>query len=595
MTTKMRACLVCLLALLMISCGGGSSSPPPPPPVTLIISPTSATVALNSARGFTATDSTGAVVAVNWTLNAAIGNLQPSGNTAMYTAPINFPTPNMVNVTATLQSDATKSASASVTIVYPSDNAQSEPVPIKLGTTGGNSTDRVVSGTTVTCCSGTLGSLLTRGGTLFILSNNHVLDNSDTGAIGNPISQPGLVDATPPCSAAATTTVANLSQAAPVKPIGNPGGLGCAGQPTPCGPAPNNVDAAMAAIVAGKVDTTGAILELGAAGPNSIAAAPPSSILAVPATVLAANEQVAKSGRTSGLTCSTLQSVVATVSVVYDSSCGGAPAFTSLFSNQVIVNGGNFSASGDSGSLIVTADTARPVALLYGGNSSTTSGNPIQDVLSALQDPVTHVQPSFVVNPDHAVSCKPTAINPIAPGGSGTQNAAMVAPQEIARATRARELYAAQLMQDLAVAEVSVGPSADNSREGAVVVRVTGALRAPIPAQLDGVRTRVIYDGVPAPRATVTDITGAAAIKEKHVAELFGQTGVQGVGVGVSDDNSAEVALVIYVDITQPRAEIPTLIEGLRTKIIEGDRFRAFNWGKEPAKQQPCSARLQLK
>jgi hypothetical protein len=572
------ACL-CLVALLMISCSGKSSTPPPPP-VTIVIAPTVATLPLNTAQGFTATDSTGAVVAVNWSLSAAIGTLQPSGNTAMYTAPINFPTPNMVNVTATLQSDATKSASAVVTIDYPNDNASLQTLPIDLGTSGGNATDLTVNGTTKTCCSGTLGSLITRGGVTYILSNNHVLAKSDNGTATttDPVTQPGLADNK--CNPG-LNTVAHFTQAAPVKP--NP----CNG--TPCtGPSPSNVDAAIAQIVPGTVNASGAILELGAAGPNSIAAAPPSSTLAMPGAVLAANEGVAKSGRTTGLTCSTLLSVSTNVIVSYNANCGGAVAFSSTFANQVIVNGGNFSGAGDSGSLIVTSDTARPVALLFAGNSTSTSGNPIQNVITAFTSAAG--TPTFVGGADHAVSCEPTSVNPIAsPGGPGAQNVAALAPEEIARATRARELYAGQLLEDPAVSEVSVGASADGPREGAVLIRVTGALHAAIPALVDGVRTRVIYAGVPAPRATVADITGAAEIKDKNVAELFTRSGVQGVGVGVSDDNSAEAALVIYIDIAQPRTEIPAVIDGLRTKIIEGDRFRTFDWGKEPRKPPTCS------
>src|SRR5260370_14416774 len=108
--------------------------------------------------------------------------------------------------------------------------------------------------------------------------------------------------------------------------------------------------------------------------------------------------------------------VSTTVTVTYDASCGGAPAFTALFTNQVIINGGSFSAAGDSGSLVVTSDTARPVALLYGGNSTSTSANPILDVLNAFNN---GTQPSIVGGADHAVSCAPTASNPSASPASG--------------------------------------------------------------------------------------------------------------------------------------------------------------------------------
>src|SRR5262249_36776874 len=150
----------------------------------------------------------------------------------------------------------------------------------------------------------------------------------------------------------------------------------CAGQPAPCGPAPSNVDAAIAQIVAGQVDTSGSILDLGTLSGNSIGALPPSASTASPAIALESGEGVAKSGRRTGVTCSSLQSVIPPVTVQYAATCGGPTAFTATFSNQVIINGGNFSAPGDSGSLVVTSDTARPLGLLYGGNSTSSSANP---------------------------------------------------------------------------------------------------------------------------------------------------------------------------------------------------------------------------
>jgi hypothetical protein len=502
-------------------------------------------------------------VAVNWSLSAPIGMLEPSGNIVMYLAPGSFPTPNTVTVKATLQSDSTKSATATVTIDYPSHNANLQAFPIKLGTSGGNANDL---GTKV-CCIGTLGSLIQRGTTKFILSNNHVLARSGQGVAGEAINQPGQLPCFP-----VENTVANLTEAAALKPASGTSG-----------PAPSNVDAAIAQIVPGAVDTSGTILELGAASPASIADAPPSSTLAIPASVLATNEGVAKSGLGSGLTCSTLQSVSVMISVQYASVCGGTTAFTSTFNNQVIVNGGTFSAPGDSGSLIVTSDTARPVALLYGGNSTSTSGNPIQDIIIAFTNG--SGTPAIVGGPDHAVSCAPTLSNSRAPNGPGT---AALSAQQATRAAMARDRFAGQLMQDPAVAEVSVGPSADNPKEGAILVRVTGEIRVPIPAQLDGVRTRVIYDGVPAPRATAADINRAITIKEVHAEGMMAQPGVQGFGVGVSADNSAEPALIIYVIAGEPYPDFPAVIDGFRTQIMEGDRFRAFDWGNETRKPQSC-------
>src|SRR5438552_17811291 len=84
---------------------------------------------------------------------------------------------------------------------------------------------------------------------------------------------------------------------------------------------------------------------------------------------------VAKSGRSSGLTCSSVQTINTSVRIDYQTSCNGGTTFTVTFNKQVVVGGGRFSAAGDSGSLIVDSQTAQPVALLYGGNSSGPVGN----------------------------------------------------------------------------------------------------------------------------------------------------------------------------------------------------------------------------
>lgn len=89
---------------------------------------------------------------------------------------------------------------------------------------------------------------------------------------------------------------------------------------------------------------------------------------------------VQKSGRTTGRTTGTIQTVNATVSVDYGAGCG-----TAKFVGQFIVTPGGFSAPGDSGSLILTNNTAKkPVGLLFAGSSTITVANRIADVLGAL-------------------------------------------------------------------------------------------------------------------------------------------------------------------------------------------------------------------
>src|SRR5579859_1713357 len=345
--------------------------------------------------------------------------------------------------------------------VFPNDEQLAQTAPVKVGTSGANANDL---GATV-CCIGTLGSLWTAPGIAnpVILSNNHVLDRSDKGVAGEAINQP-LQLACTASTAPPPLTVAHLTKGATLKPVANePGKCGTSKAPL-CGHSPSNVDAAIAEIVPGEVDLSGNILDLGPVGATSIAAAPPSSTIGVPTL----NEPVGKSGRTTGLTCSTIATIGLTIVIEYDATCGDAsPAYASYFNGQISISGGSFSAAGDSGSLIVDTTTARPVALLYGGSPTDTVANPIQDVINAFgaNSPL-----SIVGGPDHAVSCARTAT-----AGSlqvGAAQAALV-PQERQRVTAVQQRRAAQLLQDSSIKSVTVGASADNAVEGALLIHVS--------------------------------------------------------------------------------------------------------------------------
>lgn len=575
---RLATLLAVAVTLASLGCGGGSSprtptqSRPPTTTAGLSLSPASATVPLGGSKTFSARVTSGTLPALTWSVNgvvggnAAVGTITTGGR---YTAPATFPDNNHVTVTATATNDASRKASAGVTVVYPNTAARAQTGAIKLGTSGGNNTDL----TATMCCSGTLGALLRRDGKLFILSNNHVIGKSDKGEAGDPIGQPGLVDTN--CSAG--RVVAHLSQKAPLKT--------------------SNVDAALAEIVSGEVDTSGSILALGDAGSSSIQPAPPSATLADAGAVLANGTNVAKSGRSSGLTCSTLSSVSTSVQVDYEASCGGAHAFTVTFTNQVVVAGGSFSAGGDSGALIVTADNARPVALLYAGNDTNTIGNPMDDVLRALRHPDTGAQPAVVGGGDHPVSCAPTAT--LASASTGASAAALPMP-ELERARETRERFAATLMSDPAITGVGVGRSADAPGRAAITIFVTGTPLRPIPQELEGVRTQVIPVAAFTPRSAEDaradaqrkplhhqELLRGIAVKEQHAQALLQQEGILGVGVGRSADAPEEAALIVYVERGKPHAAVPATIGGVRTRTVEGGRFHAFGWN-EPARPRAC-------
>jgi hypothetical protein len=109
-----------LLALFLISCGGLASSLDPPPPVIVTVSPASAQPFTGDQVPFTANVQHAASSAVTWQVNGmtggnplTVGMIDSSG---VYTAPGSVPSPPTVTITAVLQSDSSKTGSASVTI-----------------------------------------------------------------------------------------------------------------------------------------------------------------------------------------------------------------------------------------------------------------------------------------------------------------------------------------------------------------------------------------------------------------------------------------------------------------------------------------------
>ena len=524
---------------------------------------------------FTAAVSGTTNTAVSWSANnieggnGTVGTISASG---VYTAPAITPNPSAVNIKAISVADTTKSAIATANVLAHHINQDFQPPPIKLGTSGGNATDKTTTTdkttgkTEVFCCSGTLGSLVSRGGDLYILSNNHVLNKSDQGAPGDPISQPGLADTN--CGTKQNTIVANLTQAASLNST-------------------TNVDAAIAQVVQGQVDQAGSILDLAAPGQ----AAPPSATIAAPAVGMA----VAKSGDATGLTCSSIDVINLSVHVDYTTQCQGGTTFGVLFTNQISIKGGAFSNNGDSGSLVVTSDTARPVGLLYAGSSSGTVANPIRDVFNQLKDSGGNI-PQIVGAADHAVAC---------PATPQSEASAIVQPQlsssELERASTVRERGAIELMQDPAVTGVNVGQSEDAPSQAAILVYIKNQPRIPIPVQIDGVRTRVIRgpelppgqsgavqrDTI-LPRVSSAEVLRARAAKEQHAATMMSDPSIVGVGVGASHDDPGAAAVVVFVEKGK-QVDVPAEIEGVRTRIIETDRFRTFNWGKRTVNS--CSRR----
>jgi hypothetical protein len=313
-----------------------------------------------------------------------------------------------------------------------------------FGVSGGNTNDI----SRAFCCSGTLGSLVTDGTTKYVLSNNHILARQDQAAVGEDISQPGLIDN----GCAVATIVADFTKA----PL-----LG------------SNVDAALATLRTGTMDSTGFIEGIGVISRNTLN---PSVGLAVK-----------KSGRTTGTTTGTIASVNTSVNVQYQKGCGKGKKYVISYTNQVLINSSTFSAGGDSGSLIVSNDAAfHPVALLFAGSSSTTIANPIGEVLSKVGSALGR-SISFVGSNTTAPTT--TAATNSSTGAEGLQ----LPQQAVDRATKALETRRHNLMVRRSVLGVGIGASDTNSQEAAIILYVdkTAATRPQLPTQIKGVPVKI--------------------------------------------------------------------------------------------------------
>lgn len=564
--------------------------------LSMSVSPAAAFVQTLATKAFSATVQGSSNQAVTWQVNGVtggnitVGTISSSG---LFQAPESVPSntsgqTTTVTVSAISQANPSLSASAVVTVTSP--NQLGENTPVKLGSSGGNVDDENAR----ECEGGTLGSLLVRAGTQFILSNNHVLARSDTATLGEGIIQPGLIDTPSPCVAGSgSTTVGNLSQFVTLEQP-----AGCVNN---CAPP---VDAAIAKVVSGTVDTSGSIIELGAGSTNGVPddGAPASTILPV-ASITPGSTAVAKSGRSTGLTCSTVEAINVDTQVQYTRGLGG-PTFTATYHNQISVNGGTFSAAGDSGSLIVSQAGGQPVALLYAGSDTNTVGNPAATVLANLGDTSNPQNfPAFVGPASRGAVAGCTSSGADAFGATVSQNSATKpSAAEISRADAVKNQNAPQLMSDPSVLAVGVDGSLDRPEHAAIVIFVQQGqpLTHTIPHTIQGVLTRVVAapstakPGVlssasteellknsRAARANPTpqQLAAATAVKEKYSPSLMHQAGVLGVGVTASLDNPSEAAVIIYVEEGKPQPSIPLEFDGVRVRVKFTSPVRAYGWG----------------
>jgi hypothetical protein len=518
-----------------------------------------------------------------------------------YSAPPVLPSTGVTYVVATAGSSSAKTA---VNLLLNTAGVSSNPTlhqaeqlsPAQLGSSGGNNVDYDTQGNQVAdCCGGTLGSLIQdNNGRQYLLSNNHVLARSDQATVGDQIVQPGLIDnnCVPYGDGPGTTPIASLTGFLPLSS------------------STTNADAAIAQAATGAVDPTGSILELGARQADGTLGAAPPGVTSTggKGETAGLGLTVAKSGRTTGLTCASVSALALDVSVDYFTDCSETkPYLTKTYTNQLAISGNQFSDAGDSGALVVDTANAEPVGLFFAGGMDAAGvsqgiANPATDVLSELSAQVgAGASYSFVGTADHGVSCLSYGDNTIS-----SAQAKPLSDAEMARSQQALAEARTLVNPSAGILGVATGKSSDHPGEGAVLIYVDENMAATAPATVEGVRTLVIptnahavavgsapqtpFDtgSISASSLPASVLGQAIAIKQRVARTLMRQNpAFFGVGVGQSLDDPREAALVIYVDRKKAPAQLPATIDGLRTRYVLMDRLHVTRSYAQPV--QPRS------
>jgi hypothetical protein len=343
------------------------------------------------------------------------------------------------------------------------------------------------------------------------------------------------------------------------------------------------------------VDASGSIIALGASGggSNQIAAAAP---VAGTGEVLSAanvnNIHVAKSGRTTGLTCTTVDAIDSSVKVSYYKDAAGTQFYVSkTYTNQIGMPGNYFSDAGDSGSLVVDTANAQAVGLFYAGSIGTSTqpgesfAQPIGEVLTDLsqfsQAP-SGTTFTIVGGSPHTVNCLNYDSN------TATASATVSSAQMTAARTAAAQQGAAIVDASKGILGVAAGKSLDQPGQAAVLVYVdqsrTGSVA--VPQNIAGLPTRIIPTTASAVASgtapTTSSITPgihlpqamlevAKTVHKQNAAQLMSDPAFFGVGVTQSQDNPSEAALMIFIDRTRTPQSKPATVGGLRV------RYRTMN------------------
>ena len=320
---------------------------------------------------------------------------------------------------------------------------------------------------------------------------------------------------------------------------------------------------------------------------------------------------VAKSGRTTGLTCASISAVNLDVSVDYFTDCAETkPYLTKIFTNQIAITGNQFSDAGDSGSLVVDSANAEPVGLFFAGGVDTSGvsegvANPVGGCAERTERAggrrIVHVC-------GHG---RPRGELPELRQQHGDRRRRRGCLRMRRRRALQNALGQARMLVNpaMGILGVATGKSSDHAGEAAVILYVDASMSVNAPATVDGVRTIVIpttaravalgsapqtaveASAVPALAGAV--LNQAVAAKQQIAQSLMQQNpAFFGVGVGQSLDNPQEAALVIYVDRRMVPAQLPATMDGLRTRYVVMDRLHVTrSYAAQVQRRSRCMAK----
>lgn len=242
--------------------------------------------------------------------------------------------------------------------------------PVPIGVSSFNSNYRI-NGVPI-CGTGTLGFRATDDqGRKVIVSNNHVWAAENQATIGDPVNQPGQLDAVVPCTSDPADFIGQLIDFEPFIP-----------SPDINNPNFNRIDAAVALMT-----------------PGAVLACTPADGYGFPGTGARdpiIGEAVQKYGRTTGFTRGVVTAINVSAPVSFSNNAIYFEDCIEMRSTQP----GNYLDSGDSGSLTVADPSRTPIGLNFAGNAAGDAlANPIVQVLSRFNITIDSSETAGAISP----------------------------------------------------------------------------------------------------------------------------------------------------------------------------------------------------